>query len=80
MTRFVVDLGDIALSKEAKFAINADIQKAAMAHIAMMHPEKPMAVFFPRDWLGFILRTEFEALDAAHKAIGVNLPQLSGRM
>lgn len=80
MTRFVVDLGDIALTKEAQTAINKDIQKAVMVHLAAVQPEKAYSFRFPRDWYGFILRQEMAAIAEAEKAIGVNLPQIAGRM
>lgn len=80
MTRFVVDLGDIALSKEAQAAISADMQKVALSHIANLHSEKPYVLRFPRDWWGFILRQDFEALLDGEKALGRGLLQTAGRM
>ncbi|MBI1171587.1 hypothetical protein GC209_09310 [bacterium] len=80
MTRFVVDLGDIALSKDAQAAISADIQKVALAHIAGLHAEKPYVIRFPRDWWGFILRQDFEAMLEGEKALGRGILQTAGRM
>lgn len=80
MTRFVVDLGDIALSKETKAAINADMQKVALTHIAGLHAEQPYVIRFPRDWWGFILRQDFEAMLEGEKALGRGLLQTAGRM
>lgn len=80
MTRFVVDLGDIALSKEAQAAISADIQKVALSHIANLHSERPHVIRFPRDWWGFILRQDFEALLDGEKALGRGILQTAGRM
>lgn len=80
MTRFVVDLGDIALSKDAQAAISADMQKVALSHIANLHPERPHVIRFPRDWWGFILRQDFEALLEGEKALGRGLLQSAGRM
>ena len=69
MTRFVVDLGDIALSPETQAAINADIQKVALAHIAKAPVAGPSAIFFPKDWWGFILRQDFEGLFEGEKQL-----------
>ena len=69
MTRFVVDLGDIALSPETQAAINSDIQKVALAHVARMPNAGPSAIFFPKDWWGFILRQDFEALFDGEKQL-----------
>ena len=80
MTRFVVDLGDIALSKEAQAAISADMQKVALSHIANLHAEKPYAIRFPRDWWGFILRQDFEGLLEGQKALERGILQSAGRM
>ena len=80
MTRFVVDLGDIALSKDVQAAINADMQKVALAHIAGHAPADPHVVLFPRDWWGFILRQDFEALLEGEKALQRGILQTKGRM
>ena len=79
MTRFVVDLGDIALSKDAQAAISADMQKVALAHVAGLHVEKPVAIPFPRDWWGFILRQDFETLLKGEKELQSPLTT-AGRM
>ncbi len=80
MTRFVVDLGDIELSKDAQAAISADMQKVALAHISGMSAEKPYVIRFPRDWWGFILRQDFEAMLEGEKALGRGILQSAGRM
>lgn len=79
MTRFVVDLGDIALTKDAQAAISADMQKVALAHIAGLNVPKPIAIHFPRDWWGFILRQDFEGLLKGEKELG-SILQTAGRM
>ena len=79
MTRFVVDLGDVALSKDAAAALNAEIQKVALTHIAGIH-EKPIAIRFPRDWWGLIMRQDFEALLEGQKSLERGLLQTAGRM
>ena len=80
MTRFVVDLGDIALSKEVHAAINADIQKVALTHIAGLASPNPYVFRFPREWLGLIMRQDFEALLEGEKALERGLLQTMGRM
>lgn len=80
MTRFVVDLGDVALSKDAAAALNADIQKVALAHVAGLHVEKHFALRFPRDWWGLILRPDFEGLLEGQKQLERGLLQTAGRM
>lgn len=80
MSRFVIDLGDVPLSKEATAALNADLQKVALSHIAGLQLDKPWVVKFPRDWLGFILRKDFEAILEGQKALEKGLLQTTGRM
>ena len=80
MTRFVVDLGDIALSKEVQAAINADMQKVALSHLVGYVVEKPYVFHFPREWLGLIARQDFEALLEGEKALGRGILQTAGRM
>jgi hypothetical protein len=79
MTRFVVDLGDIALSKDVQAAISADIQKVALAHIAGLPVENPFAIHFPRDWWGFILRQDFETLLKGERELG-SILKTAGRL
>ncbi len=80
MTRFVIDLGDVPLSKEASAALNADLQKVALTHIAGLQLDKPWVVRFPRDWWGFILRKDFEAMLEGQKALERGILQSAGRM
>lgn len=70
MARFVVDLGDVKLPKEKEMAIAHSIQRAALAELAGLPLPGPFVSHFPRDWLGFILRKELGALEAAEKQIG----------
>ena len=80
MTRFVVDLGDIALSKDQQAAINADMQKVALTHMAGHMPADPHVFLFPRDWWGFILRQDFERLLDGEKSLQRGILQTQGRM
>lgn len=69
MPRFVIDLGDIDMSKEAQDKLNHDLQKVALGHIAGLRFEKPFVIRFPPEWLGFILRRDFDSLFGAEKAL-----------
>lgn len=80
MTRFVIDLGDVALSKEAVAALNADLQKVALSHMAGLPHDAPMALRFPRDWLGLIMRRDFESILEGQKQIERGLLFAAGRM
>lgn len=70
MARFVVDLGDVKISKDKEAAIAHAIQKAALSELADLPLPGPFVSHFPREWLGFILRKEIGALEAAEKQIG----------
>lgn len=69
MPRFVIDLGDIEMSPEAQAGLNGDLQKVALSHVAGLKFEKPFAVRFPWEWLGLILRRDFDGLLRAEKEI-----------
>jgi hypothetical protein len=62
MARFVVDLGDVAMSPDVEQMIAADLQKTVLGHLADMKPKNPMAFRIPEEWLGLILRQEIEGL------------------
>lgn len=70
MTRFVVDLGDLKMSKEAQMALSTDLQKTALAHLAGIRFEDPFITKFPRDWWGLIARKDFEGLLDGEKILG----------
>lgn len=69
MTRFVVDLGDIALPKDTQVALNADIQKLVLGHLAGMRFDQPFVTKFPRDWWGLIARPDFDRLFEGEKQL-----------
>lgn len=69
MTRFVVDLGDIALSKETQAAISGDMQKLVLGHLAGMRYDQPFVTKFPRDWWGLVARHDFDMLFDAEKQL-----------
>ena len=69
MTRFVVDLGDVKLSKEAEHSLNSAIQEIAIKHISASRFEKPFQVWFPPHWYGIIIRPDFDDLRGLSKEI-----------
>lgn len=73
MPRFVVDLGDIDMCTEAQSALNRDIQKVALGHLAELRMERPLAIRFPIDWIGLIARLDFDRLAVAEKELGAIL-------
>jgi hypothetical protein len=62
MTRFVVDLGDIALSREVQATISEDIQKTVLGHVARLQLDKPFVTKFPKEWWGLIMHDHFDGL------------------
>lgn len=70
MTRFVIDLGDIKMSDKAADALNEDLQKTALAHVAGLRIDTPLAIKFPRPFpWGIILRPDFEGVLSAEKQL-----------
>ena len=69
MTRFVVDLGDLALSKEVTATIESDIQKLVLGHLAGMRIDKPILSKIPRDWRGLSARFNHEQILDGEKLI-----------
>lgn len=70
MARFVVDLGGIKMNEDVEAKIADDIQKAVLAHVAKADIRVPVAIKFPREWLGIILRPDFDGLKQAEEQIG----------
>lgn len=73
MPRFVIDLGDIDMSPDDVRALNASLQKTALEAIAGLKFEKPVALRFPWEWLGIVLRRDFEQLLRAEEQIAAGL-------
>ena len=80
MTRFVVDLGDVALSKEAHSAIAGDIQKLVLGHLAGLRFEQPFITKFPRDWYGLIARLTFDGILEGEKLVNRSFLTAKGQM
>lgn len=62
MTRFVVDLGDIDLSRDVQAMISEDIQKTVLGHVARLQLDKPFVTKFPKEWWGLIMHDNFDRL------------------
>jgi hypothetical protein len=62
MARFVVDLGDIEMSRDAQAEIAGDIQKAVLAHIARLEVDRPFVTKFPKEWWGLVMHDHLEGL------------------
>jgi hypothetical protein len=73
MPRFVIDLGDIEMSKADELALSGDLQKTALSYVAGIRFQEPFVVQFPWEWLGFILRRDIDALRVGEKEIAAGL-------
>ena len=73
MPRFVIDLGDIEMSPEAVQSLNGDLQKTALGYLSHLKFERPIVVRFPWEWLGIILRRDFEHVFRAEEEIVAGL-------
>ncbi len=80
MTRFVVDLGDIALPKETQAKIASDVQKLVLGHIAEIRFEKPFITKFPKEWWGLVARLKLEHLLEGEQQIGHALATIKASM
>ena len=69
MTRFVVDLGDIKMTEKAEADMADEIQKAVLGRIARLDVREPVAIKFPREWWGIIVRPDFDSLPGIEKEI-----------
>ncbi|MCP5088938.1 MAG: hypothetical protein GY952_19320 [Rhodobacteraceae bacterium] len=70
MARFVVDLGDMEMSSAAEAEMAGVIQKAVLGQVADLRYNEPFAVYFPREWLGFIARRDLGRLKELEGEIG----------
>lgn len=73
MTRFVIDLGDVKLSREAQQELTAELQSVALGKVAADGAgsivDKPFAIRFPIEWQGLILRDQLEDILKVEKQI-----------
>jgi hypothetical protein len=79
MPRFVIDLGDIEMSAEAQSSLNSDLQKVALTHLSGLRYDRPFAIRFPHEWLGLILRADFDRILNVEKDLGQVLSVPVGR-
>lgn len=70
MPRFVIDLGDLDMSKADQDALAGDLQKLALGRVADLRFEKPIGIYFPRDWWGLILDPNWDGIFGRAEAIG----------
>ncbi len=74
MARFVIDLGDVKLSRDAEQDLAAELQSVALGKVEVTGAgkifEQLFAIRFPREWLGLILRERFEDVLQIEKQIG----------
>jgi hypothetical protein len=79
MPRFVIDLGDVEMSKSDEMALGADLQKTALGYLAGIKFQEPFVVRFPWDWLGLIARRDFDSLKISEQVLIKSLDSLPGR-
>lgn len=62
--RFVVDLGDVAISEETARAIGDGIQRAVLDALSNHRRDggRTYGIRFPKEWIGLIIRERLEAL------------------
>ncbi len=60
MTKFVVDLGDIKMSKATQAHISTSIQKSVLANLADLQIDGPSVIGFPIEWRGLIIRRDLD--------------------
>lgn len=75
MPRFVIDLGDVKMTKKDQLALNDALKKTALSHISSAQFKKPFAVRFPQEWLGLILRRDIRDIARIEKRIGKRLSE-----
>lgn len=70
MPRFVIDTGDIDMSKEDVMHLQADLQSTTLGHVAKLGFEKPWVTKFPRHWYGIILHPDLDGIPGLEDSIG----------
>ncbi len=70
MARFVIDTGDIDMSKEDVMEMQSDLQKVTLGYIAKLGYEKPFVTRFPREWYGIFLRGGLDDIAGIEQQIG----------
>ena len=73
MPRFVIDLGDIDMSPEDVQALNGDLQKTALGYLSGLKFERPVAIRFPWEWQGIVLRRDVDDVFKAEEEIVAGL-------
>ena len=73
MARFVIDTGDIEISREDQMSIQSELQQVTLKHVARLGFAKPFVVKFPIDWYGIILHPDLGRIPELEKEIGARL-------
>ena len=73
MARFVVDIGDVQMSKESMLELNKTIQSVALAHIGKHAATDLLVTKFPREWWGIIIHPDFGPLKDLEATLGRNI-------
>ncbi len=73
MARFVIDTGNMEMSRDDQMALQTELQQVAMKHIAQMGFDRPFAVKFPREWWGIILHPDLDRIPGLEKELGSRL-------
>lgn len=76
MPRFVIDLGDIEMSKDQESRLAGSLQKTALGALADLKFEQPFISRFPHDWYGLIMRKDIDRIFDADKLVGRALFEL----
>jgi hypothetical protein len=69
MTRFVVDLGTLAISPEKERAIAAAVQTAVLSHLADVPNVRTQQALIPLRWLGIVWRPTIQEFAQAEQDI-----------
>lgn len=63
-SKFVVDFGDVTLSKEMADHVNREIQRAALHAVGHLdfQGDQQVTFHFPKEWMGIIARLDRNSL------------------
>lgn len=70
MPRFVIDTGEVDMSKEDVMLLQSELQSVTLGHVAKLGYEKPWVTKFPRHWYGIILHPDLQGLPGLEENIG----------
>ncbi len=73
MARFVIDTGEVDMSKEDVMSLQVELQQVTLSHVAKLGIDKPWVTKFPREWLGIVLRGGLDEVFGIEQEIGKQL-------